>query len=228
MSATLIRRRIAPDGSCLFNSIDFLVNDRQDRSQELRETCCARILADPAIYDELYLGRPPSDYTAWLTDPCNYGGEVEIVILAKEFGVKIVVATIESLTLLPYAPPVGDGDAASPPPRKVFIYYNGQHYDAIAAEDGARSFPDGGDALADGDLDERVVALLTTEKAARDLELRTRQRKRIRCSCGYLCASNDGKEWEMHCKTTTEHDDDFAWECDEVLIEEIVGSEKDE
>jgi hypothetical protein len=147
-----VRRRIAPDGSCLFASIDLLTahadSDQQERAdapQLLRAHVAATVLAQPDLYTEALLGSPPDDYARWIQSPHNYGGENEITILAQLKQVEVCVVMLTNGTLLPYAPAHWLSDDASR--DRVYIFFTGgdlgaNHYDAIVEETtGSAGFP---------------------------------------------------------------------------------------
>jgi ubiquitin thioesterase OTU1 len=227
-----VRRRIAPDGSCLFASIDLLTaradsdeQERADAPQQLRAHVAATILAQPDTYTEALLGSPPDEYTRWIQSPHNYGGENEITILAQLKQVEVCVVMLSTGALLPYAPAQWLSDDAAR--ERVYIFFTGgelgaNHYDAIVDESsGRRRFPaDGSAREADG-----VRALAAAEKARRELELRTRVRKRVRCGeCGAVMRQD---EFQTHC-AEVEHSDDFDYACDEIEVEELVASAADD
>jgi len=60
-------------------------------AENLREVVASVVLADPEKYNEAYLGKKTEEYATWIIDPLEYGGEVEIVILAAYFKVALVV-----------------------------------------------------------------------------------------------------------------------------------------
>jgi hypothetical protein len=215
------RQRIAPDGSCLFSSIDFLTSNgvlNADAPEKLREFCASTILGDGEKFSKVYLDKEPSDYAAFIRSPHEYGGEIEILILSQLKQVIICVVSLESLTVLNYSPETFE----PPSPRKrIYILYNGQHYDAIVSTEGACTFNDE-DAHT---FDALALALATEEKAKRDLELRTRVRKRIRCSCGAVVA--DTAAFQAHAEVV-EHPDDWGYDCEEVEVEELVASASDD
>ena len=214
------RQRIAPDGSCLFSSIDFLTSNgalRPDAPAELREFCAKTILADPVKYSKVYLDKDPLDYAAFIRNPHEYGGEVEILILAQLKQVTICVVSLESLTILTYSPDLYDPLS---PRKRIYILYNGQHYDALISG-GTHQF-DESDASA---MDEAALALAREEKSKRDLELRTRVRKKIRCSCGCVVANT--AEFQQHAETV-EHADDWGYDCEEIEVAELVSSADDD
>jgi hypothetical protein len=221
----LQRQRIAPDGSCLFASIHFLSQNGvldPEAPRELREHCAQTILSDQERYNELYLGKPPAEYAEWIREQLNYGGEVEILILADFLQLKICVVSIESQTILSYAPEaIVDTNKRK---RKIFILYNGQHYDAIVGPGGECQFDDL-DGEAAQHIDTLAVSLATEEKRRRDVELRTRQRKKIRCSCGVVLENADA--FRIHAEEV-DHGDEWGYECEDILVEETVANPTDD
>ena len=50
---------------------------------DVRAHVASVIAADPGTYSELILGRPNAAYCAWIQNTFNWGGENEILILAR-------------------------------------------------------------------------------------------------------------------------------------------------
>ena len=216
----MLRQRIAPDGSCLFSSIDFLTSNgqlRADAPAELREICALTILGDSEKYSQVYLEKDPQDYASFIRSPSEYGGEVEILILAQLKQVIISVVSLQSLTILTYSPET-DGVKSL---KRIYILYNGQHYDALVGSDGKFQFDESETDV----VDKLALALASEEKGKRDLELRTRIRKKIRCSCGAIVSNT--AEFQSHAQTV-EHDEDWGYDCEEIEVEELVASATDE
>lgn len=215
------KQRIAPDGSCLFSSIDFCCTGTLNNEvPRLREHVASEIRTQPARYTQVYLGMPPDEYIASILQEGVYGGETEILILAQLYQTTIVVVSLQGLTLLAYAP----SEYTTEERRRIYVLYNGQHYDAIVED------------MSDGQLrtafldseaeevDRRVLDLARAEKEKRDLELRTRVRKKIKCSCGEIL--DTPAAFEEHA-LAVEHGDDWGFDCEEVLVEEIVSAPND-
>ena len=81
-------------------------------------------------------------------------------------------------------------------------------------------------AAADSDgLTASAVLLLKSERAARDIELRTRKRKKIRCSCGYVASTKE--DFQVHAETAV-HDDDWGYDCEDIEVEEMVTDKNDD
>jgi hypothetical protein len=203
----MIRKCVAPDGSCLFTSVGFLVSKGE------------AIKSDPAFYttDQLGEGKASVDeYCTWLLDAHTYGGGNELSILAKHFSLEIVV-----WNCIPFSRPTASmlaryTPSGCPATGTIHVLYTGQHYDAIVSEEGRRVF-------CGSEADDEAALLASQIKNARELELRTRKRKRLLCSCGVVC--NTSEEWQTHCGEAHSEDADFDFLCSEVEVEEVVASE---
>ncbi len=125
--------------------------------------------------------------------PTQYGGEVEIVMLAQLKQVAIAVVSTESLTVLTYGPSqwVNDHDVSPSGERpRIMLLYNGRHYDTLVGRDGRFIFGGRyGGTEAAATVDGWALTLATELKARRDLELRTRTRKRLRCGGEHGCGA---------------------------------------
>lgn len=217
------RRLVAPDGSCLFSSIDYLVSgEERDVAPVLRELCVTRYLASPDIYTIDLLGEDKSsvaEYCEWIKSPHVYGGGNEIAILSQELNVKIAVMSCIPFTtaclLARYEPNAGSVGIIG----TVYLLYNGQHYDAMVGEDDQRIFA--GDAATDAE----ALACARQIKEDRELDLRTRVRKRLKCSCGAICDTADA--WQVHCNVHAD-DSDFDWLCEEITVNEVVATVTDD
>ena len=227
---SLARRRIAQDGACLFNSLIYLCQPGSMNANELREHCASTILGDAETYNEVYLDKEPAAYADWIRDPVQYGGEIEIIIIANYFNAQITVVDCQigsSAELLTYGP-----ESAT---KRVFIVYSGRHYDALVTTHRSDGEVDDGTCVrhfdaeqceAEGGVEAQARAFATAERARMNTDLLTRIRKKIKCGgCGELLADNDA--FQEHCMEK-EHDDDFAYDCTEVEVTEVVGSAEDD
>lgn len=215
------RKLIAPDGSCLFSSIDYLVTGKErDAAPGLRELCVMRYLALPHVYTTEILGEDKasvSEYCEWIKSPHVYGGGNEIAILSQELKVKIAVMScipFKRACLLARYEPNAAGSFET-----VYLLYNGQHYDAIVGDDDQRIFS--GDAATDAE----ALALAQQIKEDRELDLRTRVRKRLKCSCGAIFDTADA--WQVHCEVHA-GESDFDWLCEEITVNELVATVTDD
>ena len=223
MATELRRQRIAPDGNCLFASIHFCCRNGElhpTAAQELREHCALTVLSDKQRYTELYLEKDPDEYAEWIRGPLNYGGAIEIFILADFLQVTISIINLqqENLTVIPYPPeaPVEEGKK-----RNIYILYTGQHYDAIVSATDGKCMFEYSDEESVKALDALALSLAAAEKLKRDIELRTRQRKKIKCSCGVIV--DDADAFKEHA-VTVDHGDDWGYECSDIVVEEVVSN----
>jgi ubiquitin thioesterase OTU1 len=121
------RVSIPADNSCLFNSIRYLLNLKEN-SQALREVVAGVIESDPSTYNEEFLDKKPSDYKKWILNQDHWGGEIEISILSNIFEVVIVVFDIRSNISLSYGEDKGYT-------KKILLLFDGIHYDALVEKD---------------------------------------------------------------------------------------------
>jgi hypothetical protein len=224
------RVRVPPDGNCLFYCISYLMHGKYNTqlASELRAVCAETAFShfDPETR-EIVLGMPIEEYARKITRFSEWGGEVEIVTLARHFGVKIVMVSCENLRPHEYAPDEGSQ-------QTIFLLYTGQHYDPIV------SAPENSESLSDsarGALEQRIfsgsaselsescfissmIEIAIAHNEDRNKKLKQRRQKKIKClDCGALC--NDSIEFGLHCENV-DHSEDFAYLCEEieVVIEE--------
>ena len=197
---TVVRRFVPNDHECLFTAIAYLAEGSRHGNcgQRLRAICAEAIAADPDMYSEVVLGKPNPQYVEWIKNPFNWGGELEIGILAQHFKVEVAVVMMEALFVLPYK-----FEGAT---KRIYLLYTGQHYDPLvgAAHDDApvdsevRHFPLGNSDAAPHACDElaidcaRLHAKIAREKASQ------RTVKKIKCGgCGALL--DDAQAFQEHC-----------------------------
>lgn len=135
---SLVARRVIPaDNSCLFNAIGFLLPERFSGPTQLRQVCSEAVLRNSARYSEAILGKSPAAYSAWILDAEKWGGEIEMNILSEYLGVQIAAIEVQSGRLYVY------GNLSSPT-RRIYLLYDGIHYDAIGRESAAQGGAVGG------------------------------------------------------------------------------------
>ncbi|KAI8591123.1 OTU-domain-containing protein [Geranomyces variabilis] len=121
---TLLVRQMPDDNSCLFRSIAYVL-DREAAPSKLRKTVADAIRAAPHTYSEAVLGRNPKTYCEWIMKDGSWGGGIELAIFAEHYGVEIDSIDVSSLRVDRF----GEGGNH---PSRVFIFYTGIHYDAVA------------------------------------------------------------------------------------------------
>lgn len=142
------------------------------------------------------------------------GGEVEIQILAEIKNVHISVVQLQTLGVLTYSPPNPQASKG-----RIYILYTGQHYDAIVAEGGDEKLFPNSEA---GRIEVEAIKCAQAHKIAWDEQLRTRIRKKIKCT-GCEAILDDSEAFQTHC-LTVEHDDEFCYDCEEIQVTEQVDS----
>mmetsp|Transcript_13363 Transcript_13363/g.34137 ORF Transcript_13363/g.34137 Transcript_13363/m.34137 type:complete len:387 (+) Transcript_13363:41-1201(+) len=218
-----VRRLVPHDHSCLFECFKVLCGDRKKwepaTASGLRALCADAAEADPdPATKSLMLGMSVDAYAGWIKNEMNWGGEQEIITLADYFGVEVAVVSCESFNLLVY----GQGDGK----ERIHLLYTGQHYDPIVSQaEGADEADVEHDApvlsaaaTASPEYEAALVAIAKTHVAEFERKMKERRVKRIKClGCGAIL--NDNLAFQEHCMTV-EHDEDFAYDCEEVEIVE--------
>ena len=120
------KKSIPADNSCLFNSINFAINQSIGEPEIIRGIISSEILNNPIDYNEAILERPIEDYCDWILRGDSWGGGIEISILSKYFNVIIAVVDIQNITFEYF----GDGFT-----EIIYLLYNNVHYDVFYKED---------------------------------------------------------------------------------------------
>ena len=131
----LVRRVIPADNSCLFAAIAHAFGGsagRRERANKLRKVVCEAVLANSDEYPEAVLGKSPSEYVEWISQPDSWGGGIEVAILAEHFGAEIATFDVQTQRVDTF----GQGKGRS---TRAYLLYDGVHYDLIvkALFDGA-------------------------------------------------------------------------------------------
>jgi len=220
----LIRRSVPNDNSCLFYALAYLCEDADPSKKvesNLREVCIQSALGDPDPETRaLFLGHPSVQvYAEWIRNRHHWGGENEIVSLANHYSLEVVVVSCESLTTLCYTP-----TNSTSAKRRVYILYTGQHYDplvgaadeATPTADETRRFAVGGCEQPSAILEASALAIARKHNDDACRKAKQRRVKRIKCGgCGVLL--DDAAAFQFHCMEV-DHDDDFAFDCEEVEV----------
>ena len=124
------------------------------------------------------------------------------------------MVSLVGLTVLTYSP-----STLQTVRRRMFILYNGQHYDSLTGVDGTSIYT----IKSEEDiarLEAAAMACATEIKNQRDIKLRERTRTRLKClGCNDIL--DDPKAFEQHCMSV-EHADDFCFDCEEIVVTEQV------
>ena len=121
----MIRRVIAADNSCLFNSIAYaLENKAKNKAKDLREVVAGYVMSDPDTYNEAVLERSAENYCKWINKDDSWGGAIELEILSKHYKVEICAVDIGNLLISVF----GDHQNYS---ERIYVLYDGIHYDIL-------------------------------------------------------------------------------------------------
>ena len=116
------RINIPEDNSCVFNAIYYLL--QKETAPELRQVVASIILSNPGKYSSIYLGKDVDTYVEEILNPDQWGGAIELQILAEYYKTEIMAFSIETGRFLTY----GEGLNYS---NRIYLIYNGIHYDAL-------------------------------------------------------------------------------------------------
>jgi ubiquitin thioesterase OTU1 len=164
------------DNSCLFHGLVHLL-DPSKAPCALRQLVATEVRANPAMWDEATLGKPPKEYVDFILNPIRWGGQVELAILSSAFKAELAVIEVQSGRMDIY----GEGSGY---PRRVYLLHSGIHFDAI-------SF---------GSMREVTTGMFSdADNAARQLAAQQRSAgnyvdqdtMRLRCKiCGYIAVGD--------------------------------------
>jgi hypothetical protein len=211
------KRSVPNDNDCLFSSFSILMNPDNNYTssgnKELRRFCADTAASEPEIFADWVLGMSNNLYQRWIQDKFHWGGENEILILAtRKYNVEVCVISMESFTKLVYG---ADTDSDKRIGR-IYLLYTGQHYEPLTQiEHGEeiRLFPVGDNNDVEMEC-YNIARNLAKEKA----KLKGAIAKKVIKCCGCGEFLDDTAAFQTHCMEV-EHDDDFAYECEDMIIE---------
>ena len=120
-----IRKKSIPaDNSCLFNSINFAINNNLNNPEIIRSIISSEILENQTEYNQAVLEKSPVDYAEWILYNDSWGGGIELSILSKYFNIKIAVVDIKNIIFEYF----GEYDDI------IYLLYNNVHYDVFYKE----------------------------------------------------------------------------------------------
>ena len=120
----LVQRVMPDDNSCLFRAVASAVLPGMDAMNELRSVIASAIQADPVEYSKAVLdNQDPDDYCRWIQTEDAWGGQIELLIMSKQFDIEICSIDIKSGRVDKY----NEGQ-----PTRCIVAYSGVHYDTIA------------------------------------------------------------------------------------------------
>lgn len=126
----LMKHVVAADNSCLFSSIYYVLNGKDDTdgvSPWMRQLIAETIAKNQDEYNEAILGKPNAEYCKWIQDDKSWGGAIELAILSTHYGIEIaVVDTINAI--------INRFGEDQDYPHRVFLMFDGIHYDPLYLE----------------------------------------------------------------------------------------------
>ena len=122
------KKDIPADNSCLFNAINFAVNQNINSPDVIRGIITSEIKSNPAQYTSAILGKDPEDYCKWILNKETWGGGIELAILSKYFQIQIGVVDIQFITIEYF----GHFD------KCIYLLYNNVHYDVFYKEENGK------------------------------------------------------------------------------------------
>ena len=125
---TIKKKDIPADNSCLFNAINFCINQNDNSPEIIRSIITSEIMANPNDYNAAVLEKEPEEYCKWISKSETWGGGIELSILSKFFQIQIGVADIQFLTIEYF----GNFD------KCIYLLYNNIHYDAFYKEENGK------------------------------------------------------------------------------------------
>lgn len=124
----MIRKVVPADNKCLFTAVGYAVEKRMDMAKELRYAAASIIMSDPEKYNEVYLGMPNTEYVQKLSDDNTWGSAQEVAILGEYLGIEIAVVLIQTGEVQRF----GQDKSFT---ERIFLLYDGVHYDAVVWSD---------------------------------------------------------------------------------------------
>ncbi|MEW5317672.1 MAG: hypothetical protein WDW38_008954 [Sanguina aurantia] len=107
-SECVVRREIAGDNSCLFNAVGYGMHKVRTRAAHLRSVVAQVVASDPEQYTKDFLDMGNDEYCAWIRQSHNWGGGIELSILAKGYSKEITAWSIESAQPLVFGEESGE------------------------------------------------------------------------------------------------------------------------
>lgn len=126
----LMRKVVPADNSCLFTSVDCLMNNGKvnlSSAPSMRELIAGVVISEPVTYNDAFLGKSNQDYCKWIMNKESWGGAIEISILSKYYSIEIDVVDTQSGRIDRF----GEDQSYS---KRILVIYDGIHYDPLILE----------------------------------------------------------------------------------------------
>ena len=122
------KKDIPADNSCLFNAVNFAINQNADSPEIIRGIIASEIMANPQEYNSAVLDKDPEEYCKWIMKKETWGGGIELSILSKFFQIQIGVADIQHITIEYF----GNYN------KCIYLLYDNIHYDVFYKEENGK------------------------------------------------------------------------------------------
>ena len=122
---TLVLRIMPDDNSCLFRAFGFaFFGPDFDNMVELRSIVAQTIQANPTDYNAAVLDKEPDVYCAEIQSPDQWGGAIELGILAEHLGIEVCAMDVENDVVYHFnqKPNISN---------RCIVVYSGIHYDTV-------------------------------------------------------------------------------------------------
>ncbi|XP_026880712.2 ubiquitin thioesterase OTU1 isoform X2 [Electrophorus electricus] len=126
--APRLERRVVPaDNSCLFTSVNYVVEGGvydPACAAEMRTLIAQIVASNPAAYSEAVLGKTNEEYCNWICRDDTWGGAIEVSILSKFYQCEICVVDTQTVRVDRFGEDAGYH-------KRVLLIYDGIHYDPL-------------------------------------------------------------------------------------------------
>lgn len=121
----MARHVVPADNTCLFTALAY-VSGRPGGGAAMRSALVDHMLAHPSEFDEGALGSPPAAYAAHMRQPHVWGGGLELSAASGLLGLQVGALDVKTGVLSLFGE-----DQAALRPRRVYLLYDGVHFDAL-------------------------------------------------------------------------------------------------
>ena len=122
------KKDIPADNSCLFNAVNFAINQNAESPEIIRGIISSEIKSNPEEYNSAVLDKDPEEYCKWIMKKETWGGGIELSILSKFFQIQIGVADIQHITIEYF----GNYN------KCIYLLYDNIHYDVFYKEENGK------------------------------------------------------------------------------------------
>lgn len=122
---TLVLRIMPDDNSCMFRAFGFaFFGPDFDNMVEMRSVVAQTIQANPIDYNSAVLDKEPNVYCANIQNPDQWGGAIELGILAEHFSIEVCAMDVENDVVYHF-------NQKPNVTKRCVVVYSGIHYDTV-------------------------------------------------------------------------------------------------